>query len=231
MPVRGLARCRNVALIYAIAHNVVVAGRLCSGCGRHGLRLNLRKKVNIGRLSRGNRGLFKNWPVRLAATEQPLAKYNTGGCCCPITEILKNSWPRSVPTTSERNSPTSGVPRRIVLIGPIRPIGPMRCGTPRVFGATRRVGARAQCTGRPARFLVPTFHVGTSFFHALRTLTRGWLGRRASGNAAPTRSVGTSGQRTRRSVRCSFPRSTWERLSRIRSRHTPCAVRFSPFRL
>ena len=28
MPVRGLVRCRNVALIYAIAHNVVVAGRL-----------------------------------------------------------------------------------------------------------------------------------------------------------------------------------------------------------
>ena len=31
----------------------------------------------------------------------------------------------------------SVVPRRIVLIGPIRPLGPMRCGTPRVFGPMR----------------------------------------------------------------------------------------------
>ena len=48
-----------------------------------------------------------------------------------------------------KKQPTSVVPRRILLIGPIRPIGPMRCGTPRVFGATRRVGARALCTGGP----------------------------------------------------------------------------------
>ena len=53
------------------------------------------------------------------------------------------------PAPRALRKPTSGVPRPIVLIGPIRPIGPMRCGTPRVFARRGGVGPVSRASSFP----------------------------------------------------------------------------------
>ena len=100
---------------------------------------------------------------------------------------------------AERGNKRSTHLRSARLLVPTFHVGTSVFHAPRAYCHSRLAGTHSvgqRCTQRvnalAEYLLVPTFHLGTSFFDALRTITRDWLGRRASGNAAPTRSVGTS---------------------------------------